>query len=74
MKDIENLRVVATDAPPSVPARLVEDFTPSLVETGAHHLCPGCGEPIAIRSVMEAIEELDRLVGPQTVMASNTAT
>jgi len=38
---------------------MVEDFTPSLVDVGAHHLCPGCGEPIAIRSLMEAVEELD---------------
>lgn len=59
MKKIEELRVVRTDAPPDVPARLVEDFTPRLVDVGAHHLCPGCGEPIAIRSLMEAIDELD---------------
>jgi 2-oxoglutarate ferredoxin oxidoreductase subunit beta len=59
VKDSEELRVIPTDAPPAVPARLVEDFTPSLVDVGAHHLCPGCGEPIAIRSVMEAIAELD---------------
>ena len=47
------------DAPPSVPARLVDDFTPSLITDGSHPLCPGCGEPIAIRSVLEAIEEVD---------------
>jgi 2-oxoglutarate ferredoxin oxidoreductase subunit beta len=30
-----------------------------LIDVGEHHLCPGCGEPIAIRSAVEAIEELD---------------
>ncbi len=59
MKKAEDRRVVPTHEPPGVPARLVEDFTPTLVDVGAHHLCPGCGEPIAIRSVVEAIEELD---------------
>jgi 2-oxoglutarate ferredoxin oxidoreductase subunit beta len=37
----------------------VADFTPSLIEVGEHHLCPGCGEPIAMRCALEAIEELD---------------
>ena len=59
MKEIEGLVVVPTDAPPQEPARLVDDFTPALIDVGEHHLCPGCGEPVAIRSVMEAIEELD---------------
>jgi 2-oxoglutarate/2-oxoacid ferredoxin oxidoreductase subunit beta len=59
VKELEGRHVVPTDAPPTTPARLVEDFTPSLVDVGAHHLCPGCGEPIAIRSLVEAIAELD---------------
>jgi len=59
MKERETRRVIPTDAPPTAPARLVEDFTPDLIDVGAHHLCPGCGEPIAIRSVMEAVAELD---------------
>jgi 2-oxoglutarate ferredoxin oxidoreductase subunit beta len=50
--------VVPTDAPPSVPAHLVDDFTPALVDVGLHHLCPGCGEPIAVRSLVEAIDEM----------------
>lgn len=49
-----------TDHPPDRPARLVDDFTPRLVDVGAHHLCPGCGEPIAIRSVVETVDELGR--------------
>jgi 2-oxoglutarate/2-oxoacid ferredoxin oxidoreductase subunit beta len=50
--------VVPTGAPPSEPARLVEDFTPELIDVGAHNLCPGCGEPAAMRSALEAIAEL----------------
>jgi 2-oxoglutarate ferredoxin oxidoreductase subunit beta len=51
------LPVLRTDAPPTEPARLVDDFTPALIDVGAHNLCPGCGEPIAMRSVMEVIAE-----------------
>jgi 2-oxoglutarate ferredoxin oxidoreductase subunit beta len=51
-------RYVPTDRPPSVPARLVDDFTPELIDVGAHHLCPGCGEPIAMRCALEAVAEL----------------
>ena len=58
MKEVEGIRVVPTDAPPTQPARLVDDFTPALLEVGEHHLCPGCGEPIAMRSALEVIEEL----------------
>ena len=58
MKDRAPVEFVPTDAAPTEPARLVDDFTPALVDVGAHHLCPGCGEPIAVRSLVEAIEEL----------------
>ena len=51
------LRIVPTDAPPTEAARLVDDFTPALIDVGAHNLCPGCGEPIAMRSVMEVVAE-----------------
>jgi 2-oxoglutarate ferredoxin oxidoreductase subunit beta len=50
---------IPTDAPPTRPARLVDDFTPALVDVGEHHLCPGCGEPIAVRALVEAIAELE---------------
>jgi 2-oxoglutarate/2-oxoacid ferredoxin oxidoreductase subunit beta len=50
--------VVATDAPPETGARLVDDFTPDLIEVGTHQLCPGCGEPVAMRSVVEILAEL----------------
>jgi 2-oxoglutarate ferredoxin oxidoreductase subunit beta len=52
------LPVIPTDQPPSRAATLVHDFTPALVDVGAHHLCPGCGEPAAIRSMVEAVAEL----------------
>lgn len=57
--EIGGRRVVPSDAPPAVPARMVEDFTPDLIDVGTHHLCPGCGEPVAIRSAMQSIAELD---------------
>jgi 2-oxoglutarate ferredoxin oxidoreductase subunit beta len=59
VKRVEGLDVVQTDQPPDQSAHLVDDFTPALIDVGAHHLCPGCGEPIAMRSVVEAIEELE---------------
>jgi 2-oxoglutarate ferredoxin oxidoreductase subunit beta len=49
---------VPTDAPPTTGAHLVDDFTPSLLDIGEHSLCPGCGEPIAMRAVLEAIEAI----------------
>jgi 2-oxoglutarate ferredoxin oxidoreductase subunit beta len=48
------LRVLASDTAPT-DANLVADFTPDLIDVGAHHLCPGCGEPPAVRAVMDAI-------------------
>jgi 2-oxoglutarate ferredoxin oxidoreductase subunit beta len=62
---IEGLRVLSTTEAPA-DARLVDDFTPSLIDVGVHHLCPGCGEPIAMRSVLEIIEEfgvINRSIG-----------
>ena len=52
------VRFVPTDRPPERPSKLVDDFTPELIDVGAHHLCPGCGEPIAMRSIVEAVAEL----------------
>src|SRR3546814_240242 len=50
--------IVKTDHAPTRPARLVDDFTPSLILPGEHHLCPGCGEPAAMRSAVEMLDEL----------------
>ncbi|HVM66721.1 MAG TPA: thiamine pyrophosphate-dependent enzyme [Acidimicrobiales bacterium] len=58
MIEREGLQVIDTATPPDVPARLVDDFTPELIDVGTHGLCPGCGEPIAVRALVEAIAEL----------------
>jgi 2-oxoglutarate ferredoxin oxidoreductase subunit beta len=52
------MRIVPSSAPPEHPARLVDDFTPQLIDVGTHQLCPGCGEPIAIRTAVEVLSEL----------------
>ncbi|MFF3689618.1 thiamine pyrophosphate-dependent enzyme [Streptomyces sp. NPDC002187] len=54
------LPIVPTDEPPACGAKLVHDFTPALVDIGAHQLCPGCGEPVAMRAIVEAVAELGR--------------
>jgi 2-oxoglutarate ferredoxin oxidoreductase subunit beta len=56
-------RFILTDAPPPQPAHLVDDFTPSLIDVGEHGLCPGCGEPIAMRAILEAIEVIGAVRG-----------
>ena len=33
-------------------------FRPALQRVGEHDLCPGCGEPLALRSLLETIDEL----------------
>ena len=50
--------VLPTQRPPERPARRVGDSRPGLLLTGSHHLCPGCGEPLAVRMLLEVIEEL----------------
>ncbi len=70
---------VPTDRPPEQPARLVDDFTPSLIDIGDHHLCPGCGEPVAMRTALEVVAELGLAastvavfgIGCSTVFANN---
>jgi 2-oxoglutarate ferredoxin oxidoreductase subunit beta len=47
-----------TDAPPTRPAQKVGDRKPCALMDGDHDLCPGCGEPLAVRMMLEAIEEL----------------
>jgi 2-oxoglutarate ferredoxin oxidoreductase subunit beta len=50
--------VLDTRKPPSEPARRVAESRPRLLLAGEHHLCPGCGEPLVVRMLLEAIEEL----------------
>src|SRR5436190_13845094 len=40
-------------------ARKVEELKPSLLLTQQHQMCPGCGEPLAVRQFLETIEDLD---------------
>lgn len=64
---------------PARPGRLVDDYRPSLIVTGEHSLCPGCGEPVAIRSLVEVVEELSLVqrtiavfgIGCYTAFAAN---
>lgn len=39
-------------------ARKIADLKPDLLLTGEHNLCPGCGEPLAVRVYLEALQEL----------------
>jgi 2-oxoglutarate ferredoxin oxidoreductase subunit beta len=52
------LNILPTDQPPTIPSQLVEDYTPSLLSDAEHHLCPGCGEPVAMRAAAELMGEL----------------
>jgi 2-oxoglutarate ferredoxin oxidoreductase subunit beta len=54
------------DRPPAEPARRLGHFKPRLLIHEDHDLCPGCGEPIAIRLLLEVIDELgyaERTIG-----------
>ncbi len=39
-------------------AQKVGEYKPELLLKEDHHLCPGCGEPLVVRMMLEAIEEL----------------
>ncbi len=57
--------VIATDRPPEGAADRVAEFRPSLI-VGEHSLCPGCGEPVALRILLETLQELgivERAIG-----------
>lgn len=38
--------------------KLVGERTPDLLLAQEHHLCPGCGEPVAVRILLETLAEL----------------
>jgi 2-oxoglutarate/2-oxoacid ferredoxin oxidoreductase subunit beta len=50
---------LSTDAAPNTPSAKVSPFKPSLQLTEDHHLCPGCGHPVAWRLLLEVLDELD---------------
>ena len=52
------MNILKTDLPPTRAAKLLDDFAPPLILPGAHQLCAGCGEPAAMRSVVEIVDEL----------------
>jgi 2-oxoglutarate ferredoxin oxidoreductase subunit beta len=39
-------------------ARVVEPLKPDLLLTQEHHMCPGCGEPLAVRVFLDTLVEL----------------
>ncbi len=47
-----------TTSAPEQPSRKTGSFESSLQLTVDHDLCPGCGEPIALRALLEAVEDL----------------
>jgi 2-oxoglutarate ferredoxin oxidoreductase subunit beta len=55
---MNDLPFIPTDKAPSRPAKLLDDFAPSLIIRGEHELCAGCGEPAAMRSAVEMVDEL----------------
>src|SRR3982074_3457036 len=47
-------------------ARKVASFAPDLLQSTEHHLCGGCGHPVAWRLLVEVLDELhlvDRSIG-----------
>jgi len=50
--------ILDASAPPAEGARVVEPQKPALLLSEQHHMCPGCGEPLALRGYLEAIEDL----------------
>ena len=52
------IKIIQTEVPPEQPAKKVANFRPDLLQTEDHHLCPGCGEPVAVRLILETIQEM----------------
>jgi len=50
--------VLDTSVAPTEGARKVGDLKPDLLLTQEHHMCPGCGEPLVLRSFLESLSEL----------------
>ena len=50
--------VLQTEHAPEQPARRTGTTKPNLMLDEDHDLCPGCGEPVALRMMLEAIEAL----------------
>ena len=52
------MTTVPTSHPPTVPATKVAGTRAPLQLSEEHHLCPGCGHPVAWRILLEVISEL----------------
>ncbi len=52
------LRVIPSDRPPVGACRKTGSFEPALTLIAEHDLCPGCGEPVALRQILDAIDGL----------------
>ena len=50
---------IPTSSPPSVSSVKVAPFKPPLQISEDHHLCPGCGHPVAWRLLLEVLSDLD---------------
>jgi 2-oxoglutarate ferredoxin oxidoreductase subunit beta len=62
---VNDRHIVDTSSPPTG-ARVVEPLKPDLLLTQEHQLCPGCGEPLALRAFLDAIVDVgaaNRVVG-----------
>lgn len=55
--EITERPVVDTTTAPGAPSIRAAEARPSLI-LGEHSLCPGCGEPVALRLLMETLQEL----------------
>jgi 2-oxoglutarate/2-oxoacid ferredoxin oxidoreductase subunit beta len=55
---VSGLPIIPSDRPPERPSHMTDDFAPPLILKGEHDLCPGCGEPVAIRSAVDVLDEL----------------
>ena len=40
------LPILDSSGPPQRAAKLIDDFTPALINQGAHHLCRGAASPL----------------------------
>ncbi|MGH9013809.1 MAG: thiamine pyrophosphate-dependent enzyme [Acidimicrobiia bacterium] len=60
--------VLDTAAPPITAAKKVAGLKPDLLLTQEHNLCPGCGEPLALRAYLETLTELG--VAERSVMVA----
>lgn len=50
--------IINTDLPPMQPATKYADHKPDLIISGTHAFCPGCGEPVGARILVEVLKDL----------------